>query len=374
MQVLFVHNRYLIRGGEDISTDAEMRLLRAMDHEVEIFEESNTRVAALGRMRSAARTVWSAETYGRLRRRLRQKHFDVVHVQNFFPLISPAAHHAARAEGVPVVQSVRNYRLICPAATLFRDGRACADCVGRSAPWPGVLHGCYRESRSASAAVATLITAHRMMRTWQRKVDVFVALSRFSRDKLIEGGLPADRIAIKPNFVDDDPGQSSGRGDYALYVGRLAPEKGLATLLQAWQRLQRPFPLKIVGTGPIANIVEAAATASPWIECLGRLPQERVREVMDDARFLICPSEWYEPFGRVVVEAFSRGVPCWRRASARSRNWSIMAARGACSAQAIPRTWRARQSGCSATILPPCAGARGDSSSATTPPSRTMLT
>ena len=309
MRILFVHNRYLIRGGEGVSAEAEMRLLGAMGHEVDSHEETNARVADLSRVRAAARTVWSAETYGVLRRRLRAGHYDVVHVQNFFPLISPAAHHAAKTEGVPVVQSVRNYRLICPAATLFRDGGACEDCLGRVAPWPGVLHGCYRESRSASAAVAAMITAHRMVRTWQRKVDVFVALSRFTRDKLIEGGLPADRIAIKPNFVDDDRGRASGRGDYALYVGRLAPEKGLATLLQAWQRLKPPFPLKIVGTGPIESDVEDAAALSPWIECLGRLPQEQVRAIMDGARFLICPSEWYEPFGRVVIEAFSRGVP-----------------------------------------------------------------
>ncbi len=309
MRILFVHNRYLIRGGEGVSAEAEIRLLRAMGHDVDSHEESNVRVAELSRVRAAARTVWSAETYGVLRRRLRAGHYDVVHVQNFFPLISPAAHHAAKAEGVPVVQSVRNYRLICPAATLFRDNRVCQDCMGRAVPWPGVLHGCYRESRSASAAVAAMIVAHRMVRTWQRKVDVFVALSRFTRDKLIEGGLPADRVAIKPNFVDDEPGQGSGRGDYALYVGRLAPEKGLATLLQAWQRLEPPFPLKIVGTGPLASLIEDAAAASPWIECLGRLPLEQVRAIMDDARFLICPSEWYEPFGRVVIEAFSRGVP-----------------------------------------------------------------
>ena len=180
-----------------------------------------------------------------------------------FRSISPAAHHAAKAEGVPLVQSVRNYRLICPAATLFRDGGVCEDCLGRTAPWPGVLHGCYRESRSASAAVAAMIVAHRMLRTWQRKVDAFVALSRFARDKLIEGGLPADRIAIKPNFVDDEPGQGRGPGDYALYVGRLAPEKGLMTLLQAWQRLERPFPLKIVGTGPIASLVEGEPPHRP---------------------------------------------------------------------------------------------------------------
>jgi glycosyltransferase involved in cell wall biosynthesis len=309
LRILFVHNRYLIRGGEDVSTDAEARLLRARGHEVGVYEETNARIADLSGVHAAVRAVWSAEVYNALRRQLRAQRYDLVHVQNFFPLISPAAHHAAKAEGVPVVQSVRNYRLLCPAATLFRAGGACEDCLGRAAPWPGILHGCYRGSRSASAAIAAMVAAHRMLRTWQRKVEVFVAVSRFARDKLVEGGLPGDRIAIKPNFVDDDAGPGNGRGDYALYVGRLAPEKGLATMLQAWQRLKRPFPLKIVGAGPLANVVQTAAAASPWIESLGPLPLQQTREIMAKARFLICPSEWYEPFGRVVIEAFSRGVP-----------------------------------------------------------------
>ena len=220
------------------------------------------------RVRLALKTVWSSESYHILRRRLRERPYDLIHVQNFFPLISPAIYYAAQAEGVRVVQSLRNYRLLCPNAALFRDGRLCEDCVGRSVPWPGVVHKCYRGSRGATASVAAMLAVHRQLRTWQRMVDVYVALTGFARDKLIEGGLPADKIMVKPNFVAGDPAPGDGAGGYALFVGRLSPEKGLGTVLEAWQRLRGALPLKIVGEGPLAASVEEAAAqgraSSAW--------------------------------------------------------------------------------------------------------------
>jgi glycosyltransferase involved in cell wall biosynthesis len=309
MRILVVHNRYLIRGGEDESVAAEQELLRQNGHEVDLHEERNERVADLGQLRVALRTVWSLESHRRLRQRLRRRKYDLVHVHNFFPLISPAVYYAARAEGVPVVQSLRNYRLLCPNAELFRSGRLCEDCVGRRVPWPGIVHGCYRGSRSATTAVATMLAVHNYLRTWQRMVDLYIAVTRFARDKLIEGGLPAERVVVKPNFVEGAPTPGTGTGGYALFVGRLSAEKGLATVLEAWQRLGAAIPLKIVGEGPLAESVEAAAARELGVECLGRRPLEEVYELMGGARFLVFPSEWYEPFGRVAVEAFARGTP-----------------------------------------------------------------
>lgn len=309
MKVLFIHNRYSIKGGEEESFEAEIRLLQDMGHEVGVYEETNERVRELRRSQVALRAIWSREVYRELRSRLSRSRYDIVHVQNFFPLISPAAHHAARAEGVRVVQSVRNYRLLCPAATLFRQGRVCEDCLGKAVPWPGVLHGCYRESRAGTASVGAMIAAHRALRTWHRKVDLFVALTGFVRDKLIAGGLPADRIVVKPNFVHQDPGTGRGAGDYALFVGRLSPEKGLGTLLQAWQRLAGRIELKIAGEGPLAGAAREGAALSSGVQWLGRLNQVEIAELMGNARFLVCPSEWYEPFGRVAIEAFARGTP-----------------------------------------------------------------
>ncbi len=309
MRILVVHNRYLIRGGEEESAAAEQKLLRRNGHEVDLYEEDNRRVRELGRLRTALRTVWSPESYRLTRQRLRRQRYDLVHVNNFFPLISPSIYYAARAEGVPVVQSLRNYRLICPNAELFRSGRICEDCVGRRVPWPGVVHACYRGSRPASAAVASMIAVHNHLQTWRRMVDLYIAVSRFARDKLIEGGLPAERIVVKPNFVERAPALGTGAGGYALFVGRLSPEKGLATVLDTWQRLRPAIPLKIVGDGPLAETVAAAAAGELNVECLGRRPLLEVYEIMRGARFMVLPSEWYEPFGRVVVEAFSCGTP-----------------------------------------------------------------
>ena len=309
MRILVVHNRYLIRGGEDESAAAEQELLRQNGHEVELYEERNERVGELGRLRSALRTVWSSESHREVAGRLRQRRYDLVHVHNFFPLISPSIYYAARAEGVPVVQSLRNYRLVCPNGALFRDGRPCEDCIGRAAPWPGVVHACYRDSRPASAAVAAMIAVHKHLKTWERMVAVYIAVTDFARDKLIEGGLPADKIAVKPNFVEGALAPGTGAGGYGLFVGRLSSEKGLATVLTAWQRLSPRVPLKIVGDGPLADHVEATAAGEPAVEYLGRRPLPEVYELMRDARFLVFPSEWYEPFGRVAIEAFACGTP-----------------------------------------------------------------
>lgn len=309
MRILSVHNKYQIRGGEDESRESEERLLREMGHQVEVYEESNDNLAAIGAARVALKTVWSSEAYQIVRQRLKTTKHDIIHVQNFFPLISPSVYYAARAEGVPVVQTLRNYRLLCPNALFFRDGQVCEDCLGKFVPYPGVLHGCYRESRAASGGVTAMITAHRAINTWNEMVDVYIALTEFARQKFIQGGLPAEKIIVKPNFVNPDPGVGTGQGDYALYVGRLSVEKGLDTLLEAWEQLDHPMPLKIVGDGPLADRVIEAAKRMPQVEWLGRRPMPEVHALMGEAMFLIFPSKWYETFGRVAVEAFAKGTP-----------------------------------------------------------------
>lgn len=309
MRILSIHNRYQIRGGEDESREAEERLLREMGHFVDVYEEHNDRVAKLSKAQVALKTIWSTESYKIVERQLHQAAYDIVHVQNFFPLISPSVHYAAKAQGVPVVQTLRNYRLFCPNALFFRDGQVCEDCLGKAIPLPGVLHGCYRENRIASAGVAAMLTTHRLMNTWTKAVDLFITLTEFARQKCIEGGIPADKIVVKPNFVSPDPGMGSGSGRYALYVGRLSVEKGLDTLLAAWEKLGGKIPLKIVGEGPLAAQVQEAAVRNPTIEWLGRKSMTDVYDLMGEAMFLVFPSKWYETFGRVAVEAFAKGTP-----------------------------------------------------------------
>ncbi len=309
MRILSIHNQYQIRGGEDESSESEQRLLREMGHTVDVYQEHNDRVADIGTVRMALRTVWSQESYNIVKQKLSSSKYDIVHIQNFFPLVSPSVYYAAKSEGVPVVQTLRNYRLLCPNGLFFRDGKVCEDCMGKSIPLPGVLHGCYRESRPASGAVATMLTVHSAMRTWTKMVDKYICLTEFARQKFIAGGLPAEKIVVKPNFINPDPGVGEGAGGYALFVGRLSIEKGLDTLLSAWEHLDVKIPLKIVGDGPLAGEVVEAAKRIPEVEWLGRRPMSEVHQLMGEAMFLVFPSKWYETFGRVAAEAFAKGTP-----------------------------------------------------------------
>ncbi|MGC9504498.1 glycosyltransferase [Baaleninema sp.] len=309
MNILSIHNAYKIRGGEDESRQAEERLLRERGHQVEVYEEHNDRVDTLSALQVAAKTVWSREAYHDVTETLKSRPCDVVHVQNFFPLISPSVHYAASDLGVPVVQTLRNYRLLCPNGLFFRDGGVCEDCLGQAIPYPGVVHRCYRDSLAASGMTATMLVVHRLLKTWKTRVNGFVTLTEFARQKFIEGGFPGENIHVKPNFVHPDPGMGSGSGGYAVFVGRLSVEKGLDTLLAAWEKLNGAIPLKILGDGPLSSQVEAAIDRIPNVAWLGRRPMTEVYDIIGEARFLVFPSKWYETFGRVAVEAFAKGTP-----------------------------------------------------------------
>jgi len=257
----------------------------------------------------AKNTLWNSTVYQELRSLIRQEKPQVAHFHNTFPLVSPAAYYAARDEGVAVVQTLHNYRLLCPNALFFREGRVCEDCLGKSIPMPGVMHGCYRGSRSASAVVAATMSLHSFLGTWQRAVDVFIVYSQFAMNKFIQGGLPPEKVMFKTNFLYPAPDIGEGNGGYALFVGRLSVEKGLGVMLDAWRQLRGKIPLKIMGDGPMSGLVTAAMQEMPEIEWLGRRSLEEVYEVVGKAAFLVFPSEWYETFGRVAIEAFARGTP-----------------------------------------------------------------
>ncbi len=309
MKILAVHNRYQRPGGEDQVFLDETTLLETRNHRVLRYEVRNEQVKHMSRLTLAKDTVWNTSAYRELRALIRRERPDVAHFHNTLPLVSPAGYYAAKAEGVPVIQTLHNYRLLCPVALFFRDGRVCEDCMGKAVPWPGVVHGCYRGSRAASGVIATMLTVHRALRTWTEMVDVYVALTEFARNKFIEGGLPAGKIVVKPNFVAPDPGRGPGGGGYALFVGRLAPEKGTGTMLAAWDRLGTRFPLKIVGDGPLKDQVVRVAAKRSDVEWLGHRPVADVHALMRKAEMLVFPSQWYETFGRVAAEAFAAGTP-----------------------------------------------------------------
>ncbi len=308
MRVLLAHNYYREPGGEDQVFESEAALLAERGHAVVRYVVNNREIHRAGPV-AALQATWNRRVSAEVGALIEQARPDVLHCHNFFARLSPAVYYAAAAHGIPVVQTLHNYRLLCLNATLFRDGRVCEDCVGRAVPWPGVLHACYRASRPASAAVALLLSAHRAVRTWAKRVHVYVALTSFARQKLIAGGVPADRIVVKPNFVDPDPGPGNGRGEYALFVGRLSAEKGIDTLLRAWRLLQGRPPLLIVGDGPLAPVVAEAARSIVGCRWLGSRPRQEVLELMRGARLLVVPSRWYEGFPMVIAEAYATGVP-----------------------------------------------------------------
>jgi glycosyltransferase involved in cell wall biosynthesis len=309
MLILTVHNKYLIRGGEDESREAQTALLRAKGHEVIEFVLDNRQIERMSRIGVGLGATWNGEVYGKLRTTIRKRRPEIVDVQNFFPLGSPAVYYAAHGEGVPVVQTLHNFRLLCPGATLFRRDMPCEKCVGRRIPWPGIVHGCYRDSRAGSAAVTGMIAVHRLLGTWGRKIDLFVALTDFARKKFIEGGLPPDKITVKPNFVPGDFGPGDGAGGYALYVGRLSSEKGLATLLGAWRLMKGSMPLRIVGDGPLRRSVQIAAQGDPSIQWLGIRSLGETYDLMGHARCLVFPSTCYEGMPRTIIEALAQGTP-----------------------------------------------------------------
>lgn len=309
MKILVAHNFYKQPGGEDQCVAAEVAMLRAHGHEVTQYCLHNECVDAMGRLRLAARTIWSRTAVRELRELFRTHRPQIAHFHNTFPLISPSAYYAARAEGVRVVQTVHNFRLLCANALLFRNGEVCEDCLGKWIPWPGIAHKCYRDNRAASTVITTMLMTHRGLGTWSKAVDMYIALTEFGRRKLVEGGLPADKIAIKPNFAYPDPGPGTGTGGYAVFVGRLSAEKGVDTLLEAWRHLGFRPPLKLLGDGPMAAAVQQASAKDASIQWLRHVPLEAVYDLVGEAMFLVLPSQCYETFARVAMEAFAKGTP-----------------------------------------------------------------
>lgn len=313
MKIVLVHNTYLEQGGEDVVYWQERSLLRAAGHEVLEYQRFNSEMqqySLVRRLTLIGRTVWASDSHREFTGLLRQHRPDIVHVHNTFPLISPSILWACREQKVPVVHTLHNYRLLCPGANFIRDGKPCEDCTHGSLV-QSVAHGCYRDSRSQTAAVALMLSVHRARKTWTRAVDRYIALTEFARSRFVNAGLPAEKITVKPNCVDPDPGQRSGEGSYALFVGRVSREKGAHTLLRAWRQLPSSFNLRIIGDGPAyAQLkAEAATQGLSNITFLGRLPRERVIEAMKGARFVVFPSQLYENLPLTIIEAFACGVP-----------------------------------------------------------------
>ena len=307
MRVAILHNRYARRGGEDSVVETEAELLRKAGCEVARFDAESAPLlrSRSARLRAALRVRWNPDAARGVARFLARHPADVAHVHNFFPLLSPSVHAALRERGVPVVQTLHNYRLVCANGIFLRENRPCEECAVRG-PWRAVRHGCWRGSRLATAVWAEATAAQRRWGSWLACVDRFVAPSAFAKRKLAAAGLPAERILVKPNPVPD-PGLPGPPGRGAIYVGRLSPEKGVALLLDAWRGLAGAPPLAIAGGGPDEAALRERARGIPGVRFLGEVPRERVPALLAQAAFAVAPSLCYEAFPVSVAEAMAAG-------------------------------------------------------------------
>ncbi|WP_176525193.1 glycosyltransferase family 4 protein [Caenispirillum bisanense] len=296
MKVLMVHARYRRPGGEDVSVETETRALAAAGVTVQSWTLPPEAAAGPG---AFLRAAWNRRAAAELVRRVRAERPDVVHVQNFFPGLSPAVHRAAARLGLPVVQTLRNWRLVCPAATRWRAGAPCDDCIARPFAWPSLGRACWRGDRAATSAAALALAVHRSIGTW-RRVTRFVCPSR-----AVAAVLPETwPTAVVPNMVDPAPAPGPG-GSGVVYAGRLTDEKGVGCLAEAWSRHRDLPPLEVYGEGPMASALDGV----PGVTLHGRRPHAEVLDAMGRARAVVVPSLWPEPFGRAVVEAFACGTP-----------------------------------------------------------------
>jgi glycosyltransferase involved in cell wall biosynthesis len=310
VKVVIAHNRYRsgVPSGENTIVEAEMAQLAAAGVTVLPFLRSSDEIPGLPRASKALLPLGPIYAPQRALAELITEHRpDLLHLHNPYPLLSPWVVRTAHRYGVPVVQTVHNYRQVCASGVYFRDGGICQDCRGRFVGIPAVVHACYRGSRAQSALMATALAVHRP--TW-RSVDRYIALTGAIADHLGDYGIPADRIVVKPNSVPD-PGRPTPPGDGFLFLGRLSPEKGIDLLLDAWRRHPDGTlgSLRFAGDGELRPLVEGAAAERADIDFLGPLDRDGVRAALRGTAVVLATSTWHDVLPTVILEALAAGRP-----------------------------------------------------------------
>ncbi|MBN1356800.1 glycosyltransferase [bacterium] len=311
MRVLTVHNFYGDGpgGGEDSVMNTEVSLLRDRGHDVAVYLRKNsegTRARLSEKLRWFQETAWSGRSYHAILEQIRTFRPDIMHVHNFWFVLSPSIFQAARSVGVATVLTLHNYRLVCPGGMMMRNFKSCELCVGKN-PWRILIYRCYRNSLAASIARYRMMRLSEKRGIWVNDIDAYIALSEFARSKFIAGGLPRNRLHVKANGIADplDPARRVSRGRGAVYIGRLSPEKGVDQLLLAWKEMD--YPLEIVGDGPLLETLRSSAPSS--VTFTGRISHEEVFDHMERAAFMVFPSRCYEGFPVSVVESLAMGRP-----------------------------------------------------------------
>jgi glycosyltransferase involved in cell wall biosynthesis len=304
-----VHNYYLQRGGEDYCFESEIKLLKQNKHQVFTYTKHNSEFESFNFIKKASKLVWNREVYAEFSKIIDKFKPDIIHCHNTFPLISPSIYYAAKSKKVPIVQTLHNYRVSCPAATFYR-GEVCEDCLGKWFCWPSIFHRCYRRSVVANFLVSVYLMLHKLIGTWTKKVDKYIALTNFCKEKFIEVGLPSKNIVVKPNFIFKNYSKRKSIGSYFLFVGRLTKEKGVMQLIKTWKQIP-DLHLKIVGDGPLKSEVAKYLKENQIsnVYLLGPKTHSETIKLIRKSCAVIFPSEWYETFGLVIAESFANGVP-----------------------------------------------------------------
>jgi len=310
MKILILHNRYKVSGGEESVVASEAQLLKEKGHDVILYELSNSRIAQemiFKKIFLPLRIIWSLSAYRQVRKLLRKQKPDIVHVHNTFFIMSPSVYYACRDERIPVVQTLHNYRFICPLGTLYRQGKICRECLDKGI-FSSLKYNCGSKPVFWKMAMLPALKLHYMNNTFKKMIDTYIVLSDFSRVQFERSGFDSGKIKTKPNFISFDPGFSSETKEYALYVGRFSPEKGVDSLVKAWEGIDF-LPLKIIGRGDCKRLSDYALAHSINVEFLGEKNNDEVFSYLKKAHFLIVPSLCNENFPRIIVEAFACGIP-----------------------------------------------------------------
>ncbi len=339
MKILLVHNFYQSSSpsGEDVVFKNEVELLRQNNIDVITYIKHNDEIKDYGlggKLLLPFKNIWSKQAYREIKEIIKKERPDIAHFHNIWYLISPSAYYACKDAGVPVVQTLHNFRIFCANGLLMRKGKICEECIPKTGNRLEVIgdrlriiknavkYGCYRDSKIYTLPVAFTEYVHWIKETWVDKVDAYIALTEFGKKKFIEAGLPKDKIFVKPNFFPNPPEPNYSHQNYAVFLGRLSMEKGLSVLINAFHYLSTMshelsaithhlFHLKIVGDGPLKENLQQIVDAGKigGIEFLGRKSHSESMEILRNARFMIMPALWYEGFPMAIREAFACGKP-----------------------------------------------------------------
>lgn len=318
LKIMFVHNYYgsSAPSGEKIVFENEIDLMRCHGHEVLTYcrfsDEIRTK-GSLGTIQGALSTPWNPWSAAAIRREVVRTKPDIVHAHNTFPLLSPSIFYSIGPLTARVL-TLHNYRIFCPAAIPMRAGQVCMECLDQKSPYPSLKHGCYRESRLATAPLAFSVSLHHWLGTWKRHIDAFIVLTEFQKKLMVQAGLPNDRVHVKPNFYPGNPQPLpwEKRGKYVVFAGRLSVEKGVEALIQAWLKWGESAPeLRILGDGPLRESLQKMASRLPRVQIrfLGQLPPLDAEQQIASSQLLVLPSICFEGFPMVIREAFAYGTP-----------------------------------------------------------------